>query len=119
MHIGLGFSSCVAPQVKVKLGNHKHVKRTFEATVERIRKAIVRQTQERLRGDPEQDVPYIVVHLSSTFWSFLILECALVRALGLRYRYINPVSTRCAIPGRPPQRPFCFFLILECHSCVP
>lgn len=68
----------MSPQVRVRLDTFRHTNRTLEATLELIRTSIVKQTQERLLAEPELEVPYLVVHLTNTFWSFHSLECAKV-----------------------------------------
>lgn len=57
------------------LDNYKRVNRTLELAVDFIRDNVVNQTQAWLRAEPELDLPYIVVHLSNTFWPFHLLGC--------------------------------------------
>lgn len=60
-------------QIYINMGAHhtrKNERRTFKEAVAFVRSAIVRQAEERLRLEPDLDVPYLVVQLSDTFWQF-------------------------------------------------
>lgn len=57
-------------QIRVHLGNFKTATRTFDETLDFIKQSVVQQVEDRLLADTGSDLPYLVVHLSNTFWSF-------------------------------------------------
>lgn len=63
-------NSCATPQVYVEFGKYATSNRTFNETVALARKAIVVQTEARMRLHPEEEIPNIVVHFGSVFWPF-------------------------------------------------
>ena len=57
-------------QIRVHLGTYITDTRTFNETLNFIKQSVLQQVENRSLADPDADSPYIVVHLSNTFWSF-------------------------------------------------
>ena len=75
------------------LGDHTEQRRTLHDTVSLIRRAVASQTEARLRKDPGLHIPYLVVQLSDTFWSFRFLRCTSMPQPGQPADHEGAVST--------------------------